>query len=82
MNFIQFIQAPWFLEIFIKHIHQLSHEIMPSAERHAHKVIRNRHLQGVTSELDMATPWKCHETPHPPHFPPLRKKKGNRNTQE
>ena len=62
------------LEIFIKHIHQLSHEIMPSTERHAHKVIRNRHLQGVTSELDMAIPWKCHETSHPPHFPPSEKK--------
>ena len=63
------------LEIFIKHIHRLSHEIMPSTETHAHKVIRNRHLQGVTSELDMAIPWKCHETSHPPHFPPSEKKK-------
>ena len=62
------------LGIFIKHIHRLSHEIMPSTESHAHKVIRNRHLQGVTSELDMAIPWnvmKCHIL----SLPPFGKKK-------
>ncbi len=54
---------------------KMRYAAMPSTECHAHKVIRNRHLQGVTSELDMAIPWvnvmKCHI----PSFQPPPKKK-------
>ena len=55
---------------------KMRYAAMPSTECHAHKVIRNRHLQGVTSELDMAIPWvnvmKCHI---PSFQPPPKKEK-------